>query len=54
MFAIHKCIKKNLGDQFMNPTLDSMEQVFKSTDFKTTLIFIINIEADSLLNIIVK
>ena len=38
----------------MNPTPDSMEEVFKSTDFKTPLIFILNPGADPLVNIMVK
>ena len=46
-------IRYSLGENFVNPPVTLLEDVYRDTDFKTPIIFIISPGADPLLNILV-
>ncbi len=52
LYAIDEFTKQTLGERFATPQVPTMHQVFKDTDHKTPLIFILSPGADPLMNLL--
>jgi len=53
VYAIDEFVRVVLGERFSTPIVPTMDNVFKDTDFKTPLIFILSAGADPMMNLLV-
>jgi len=53
VYAIDEFVRDVLGERFSTPIVPTMDNVFKDTDYKTPLIFILSAGADPMMNLLV-